>query len=157
MNRSSLLIAAIVTALTAGLTFAAIPLLRNTLYYPYVVLDVGDVLRMYILNYGHAKKGTCEEKLSKLLGAIGEAGDSRRIVEKRCLEELDPHHLRLFSREPLDAPSARWSDGVMSYVSDKADIALLACTESERQTAQAPASKRLHCYPPGVERPGRSF
>lgn len=152
MFRSPILITVFVGALVTGLTFAAVPLLRDTLYYRHMVMKVDDDMRLEFVHYGLVDQSACERDLSTAVGAIEKACSACRIVEKQCLKGLSDEQLSLLSEKPVTMPSARLPDGVVAYISANSNAALAACKESERQSSQAAPGKRVQCFPPGTLR-----
>lgn len=152
MFRSPILITVFVGALVTGLTFAAVPLLRDTLYYRHVVMEVDDDMRLEFVHYGLVDQSACERDLATVLGAIEKTCGACRILEKQCLKGLSSEQLSLLSEKPVNMPSARLPDGVVAYISTNHDAALAACKESERQTSQAAPGKRVQCFPSGTPR-----
>jgi hypothetical protein len=152
MLRSPILISVFVGGLVIALTFAAVPLLRDTLYYRHVVMKVSDDMRLEFIHFGLVDRRACERDLATALGAIEKNCGTCRILEKECLKGLSDEQLRLLSGKPVNMPSARLPDGVVAYISTNREAALAACKESERQSAQAAPGKRVRCYPPGTPR-----
>lgn len=150
---SSFAIAVLVILSTACLTLAAVPVLRDTLYYPELVVKTGADIQMSFLGLGMADRRSCEDWLGKKTQAIANACPGCVIAKRQCADQPDQGHLEGLSTGAIGQPSARYSDGVVLYSAPQAALAELICRASEGQSRNLPAQKRLKCYPAGQERP----
>ena len=153
MTSSPKIVTLAVIFLTAALTFGAVPLLRGTLHYPVLTMTVGDVLHLGFVRYGAIASTACEARLASLADTLRKNCPACRITQRRCVTDLSPELLRALSTEPLDTPSARLPDGVVTYASATPGLALGSCQESERQSARATAGQRVRCFAAGTQRP----
>ncbi len=141
------LILAAIAPLTSTASF------RTTLYYPYVEMNVpGGVDITFIFN-GRKDKTSCETLTANITNSILTVCPTCQTKVKQCLDSLEPQHRKLLSAEPLDIPSARQPNGVVTYRASNADIALAACRESEKLTLSLAKAGRIVCYPPQTARP----
>lgn len=153
MTSSPKIITLAVILLTAALTIGAVPLLRGTLHYPTLTMTAGDELQVAFVNFGVTASTACEAHLAGLSTTLQKNCPTCRITQRRCVTDPSEDLLRTLSTEPLDIPSARLPDGVVTYASATPGLALGTCQESERQSARASAQKRVRCFAAGTERP----
>jgi len=153
MPFSPKLVTLAVVTLTAALTLGAVPLLRGTLHYPTLTMMVGNELQLNFVKHGVVAATTCEERLARLTNTLQKSCPACRITRRRCVMGLSDAQLRVFSTDPLEMPSARLSDGVVTYVSAVQGLALASCQASERQSAGAALEKRVRCFTAGAQRP----
>lgn len=153
MTSSPKIITLAVIFLTAALTFGAVPLLRGTLHYPTLTMTVGGELHLGFVKYGVIAGTACETRLAGLADTLQKNCPTCRITQRSCVTDLSPDLLRTLSTEPLETPSARLPDGVVSYASAIPGLALSSCRESERQSARATAQQRVRCFAAGTQRP----
>lgn len=156
VTSSAKIVALAVVAVTAALTIGAVPLLRGTLHYPTVTMTAGDQLQLGFVKYGVTDGKACEARVASLAGTLQKNCPACRVTQRRCVTNLSPELLRTLSPEPLDVPSARLPDGVVTYVSATPGLALASCQESERQSSQAAAERRVRCFAAGMARPRSS-
>lgn len=137
--------------LTLVAVIAVIPL-RDVSRYPYIIMEAPDGLRATFLHRGRPKAGQCEADVGKFVAAIKAKCAACKIVEENCLEKLKPNQSQMLAAGPLDVPSARLPDGVVTFKSPKANVALSVCRESERRAAMGPKESFVECYSPGQAR-----
>lgn len=125
---------------------------RPTLYYPNVVIDVTEGMQLDFLLNGLQDKTTCEAEATSIANAITAscAKCSPRI--QRCLQDLPTELRQRFDETPLPIPSARMTNGIVTYNAAQAEIAQLACQESERQAVLRGDQSKVTCYSPGAAR-----
>ena len=135
----------------ALLSVAIILLSSPTTYYPHVVLEAPDHLKLTFLQTARPGATQCKSDAATIVSLIQTGCRACRLVSQECLESLTPELTKLLSDNPLDTPSMRLPDGVVTYAAPSKSYALAACRESAQQSAKNSAP--LVCQPPGMERP----
>lgn len=142
----------LVPALLTGVAVLAVIPLRDASLYPYIIIEAPDGLRATFLHRGRPKAGQCEADVAKFVAAIQSKCVACKIVEKNCLEKLEPGQSQMLAAAPLDIPSARLPDGVVTFKSVNPNTALAVCRESERQASMGQREGFVECYSPGQAR-----
>ena len=137
--------------LTAVAVIAVIPL-RDVSLYPYIIIEAPDGLRATFLHRGRPQAGKCEGDVAKFVTAIQSKCPDCKIVEQNCLDKLEPNQSQMLAAGPLDVPSARLPDGIVTFKSTNPNAALAVCRESERQASIGPKEGFVECYSPGQVR-----
>ena len=117
--------------------FAVIPL-RDASLYPHIIIEAPDGLRVTFLHRGRPKATQCEADVAKFVAIIQAKCAPCKIVEKNCLDKLEPDQSQMLAAAPLDVPSARLPDGIVTFKSPNPNVALAVCRESERQASMGP-------------------
>ena len=141
----------VILSLAIALFAGGIFLLRdNALYYPNVVIEAPDDLKLTFLRYGHPSAAECESASAAIVNLVQAGCRACRLVTQECLTTLTAEQSRLFSEAPLGIPSVRFPDGVVTYSAPNETYSLAACRESEQQSAKN--SNPLVCQAPGTQR-----
>lgn len=148
----SLIVLICLTLIALGLMI----LPRPALYYPNVISDTGNMQLDFLL-YGRQDSIACESAAAAIANAITASCRECRIQSQTCLLKPPPEMLQRFDETPLDVPSARLANGIVTYNAQRADIALATCQESERQAALKGDQAKVVCYPAGASRPHTAF
>src|SRR5882672_2741427 len=156
MTRSSLKKRGITPiAIGGSLLIAAIgaaQLLGGRVYYPHVVVDAVENVRLEFLQEGLAKGEDCDAAAAAIVDAVRASCPTCRVATQQCRDRLEPRYEKLLSEEPVAMPSSRLPHGVVAYVSDNKGLALAACSESERLTGASPGFRTI-CHQPNTPRP----
>ena len=142
-------------AIGGSLLIAAIgaaQLLGGRVYYPHVVVEAVENVRLEFLQEGLAKGEDCDAATAAIVAAVRTRCPTCRVATQQCPDRLEPRYEKLLSEEPVAMPSSRLPHGVVAYVSDNKGLALAACSESERLTG-ASAGFRTICHQPNTPRP----
>ena len=142
----------LIPALLTGVAVIAVIPLRDASRYPYIIMEAPDGLRATFLHRGRPKANQCEADVAKFVAAIQAKCVACKIVEKNCLDKLEPDQSQMLAAAPLDVPSARMSDGIVTFKSPNPNVALAVCRESERQASMGPKEGFVECYSPGQVR-----
>ncbi len=131
---------------------AATQFLRGPSYYPHVVVQAQDNLKLEFLHQGRPTAADCRTAAANIADAVRASCSACRIATQSCISRLKPEYEGLLSDEPVAMPTSRLPDGVVAYSAPNEELALAACRETERLTS---ASKvyRVVCYPPHTARP----
>src|SRR5258706_11320219 len=142
-------------AIGGSLLIAAIgaaQLLGGRVYYPHVVVEAVENVRLEFLQEGLAKGEDCDAATAAIVDAVRLSCPSCRVATQQCRDRLEPRYEKLLSEEPVAMPSSRLPHGVVAYVSDNNGLALAACSESERLTSASPGFRAI-CHQPNTPRP----
>ena len=142
----------LIPALLTGVAVIAVIPLRGASRYPYIIIQAPDGLRVTFLHRGRPKVAQCEADVAKFVAAIHAKCVACKIVEMNCLDKLEPGQTRMLATAPLDVPSARLPDGVVTFKSANPNVALAVCRESERLALAGPKEGFVECYSPGQVR-----
>ena len=147
----------VVAALLTLVAVASVTLMRETPFYPNIVILAPGELRASFLHQGRMEKFQCEADVQKLVVAINSNCPTCRILEQRCIDRLEPRQRRMLYETPLDLPTAHFADGIVSFGSQDPLVALAACKESERQASVGPNGSIFECHSPGTALPIRAL
>jgi UDP-GlcNAc:undecaprenyl-phosphate GlcNAc-1-phosphate transferase len=143
------------TPIAAAAMFIAIVgvthFLHGRMYYPDVTVETQGNLELEFVQRGLRSDEACQAAAATIADAIRASCSTCSVIARQCADGLDPAHEKLLSEEPIEMPSSRLPNGVVTYLSDDKALALVACRESERRTAST--QFRAVCYPPGAPRP----
>jgi hypothetical protein len=123
--------------------------LRDASRYPYIIIEAPDGLRATFLHRGRPKVAQCEADVAKFVATIQAKCAACKIIEENCLDRLDPKQSQMLASAPLNVPSARLPDGVVTFKSANPNSALAVCRESERQASMGSKEGFVECYSPG--------
>lgn len=140
-------VAILLFTIVLAVPLVTMTLFKDGLYYPHLVVNTSGTVDTDFLVPGRRGKANCERVLDNMAHAIASVCPECVVKQRQCFSSLNPKQRRILSSEPLDVPSSRLSDAVVTYRSADAKLALLACTESESQSAMYP-NARLKCYKP---------
>lgn len=145
-NRLSPLILASLLVVFTGFAVSLQPIPHH----PHAVLTAPEGLQITFLLNPAPSTEKCEKNLETLANAMLTACPACRIQKQQCLQGLDTQQQIYLSATPLPLPSAHLPNGVAIYSSTQPNIALAACLESEKQSAQS--SNRVTCNAPNTLR-----
>src|SRR5712664_3606039 len=126
--------------------------LHGRVYYPHVVVEAEDNVRLEFLQPGLLRNEACESAVATIADAIRASCPACRVAIRQCPGRLEPAYEKLLSEDPIAMPSSRLPHGVVTYVSNYKALALAACRETERLTG-ANGGAQAVCYPPDTKRP----
>ena len=126
--------------------------LHGRVYYPHVVVEAQENVRLEFLQQGLLRNEACESAVATIAEAIRASCPACRVAIRQCAGKLEPAYEKLLSEDPIEMPSSRLPHGVVAYVSDNKALALAACRETERLTGANGGAPAI-CYPPDTRRP----
>src|SRR6266853_1256404 len=131
---------------------AATHFLHGRMYYPHVVVEAQENVRLEFLQQGLRKDEACQAAVTIIADAIRASCSSCRIAIRQCAGNLEPAYEKLLSEDPIEMPSSRLPQGVVTYLSDNQALALAACRETERLTGANGGTPAV-CFPPHDKHP----
>jgi UDP-GlcNAc:undecaprenyl-phosphate/decaprenyl-phosphate GlcNAc-1-phosphate transferase len=126
--------------------------LHGRVYYPHVVVEAQENIRLEFLQQGLPRNEACESAVATIADAIRASCPACRVAIRQCAGRLEPAYEKLLSEDPIEMPSSRLPRGVVTYISDNKALALAACRETERLTGANGGAPTV-CYPPDTQRP----
>ena len=126
--------------------------LHGRIYYPHVVVEAQENVRLEFLQQGLLKNEACQSAVATIADAIRASCPACRVAVRQCAGKLEPAYEKLLSEDPIEMPSSRLPRGVVTYVSDNKALALAACRETERLTG-ANGGVPATCFAPDTKRP----
>src|SRR5258705_7004878 len=137
---------ALVAAIAAG------GILDTKMYYPHVVLEPLENVKLEFLQEGLSNGEECHVAAARIVHAVHLNCPHCRVAMQQCSDRLEPRSERLLSEEPVAIPSSRLPNGVVAYLSEDKGLALAACNETERLTGELEGFPAV-CYRPNTRRP----
>lgn len=124
-----------------------------TSFYPRVEIEAVDPAGMVVLGFlVDALPGLseCERVTGNIARQTLALCPSCRVTRLECVAALDAGQQLLLSAAPLDVPSGRTRNGVITFRADSPDLALAACRSAEAQAARGAVA--IKCYPAQTKR-----
>jgi lipopolysaccharide/colanic/teichoic acid biosynthesis glycosyltransferase len=140
--------------LAVAVTIGVGEMLDTKVYYPHVVLEPLENVKLEFLQEGLSNGEECHAAAARIVHAVHLNCPDCRVAVQQCPDRLEPHSERLLSEEPVAIPSSRLPHGVVAYLSDDKGLALAACNETERLTGARDGFRAI-CYGPNTPRPMR--
>jgi UDP-N-acetylmuramyl pentapeptide phosphotransferase/UDP-N-acetylglucosamine-1-phosphate transferase len=85
------------------------------------------------VNRAYDTSARCEATATRIVQAMLSYCDTCRVVERRCLDNLDPRQRKILNGNPVDVPVMRTLGGVIAFASGTPALALEVCRETERR------------------------
>jgi UDP-GlcNAc:undecaprenyl-phosphate GlcNAc-1-phosphate transferase len=126
-------------------------LVRGRVYYPHIVVDAQQQVRLEFLQQGLLKDEDCQGAVATVAQAIRVSCPTCTIALQECSVGPVPDFEALLSEMPIAIPSSRLPRGVVTYQSNDGALALAACREAERLGSSNPRASTI-CYPPSAPR-----
>ena len=124
---------------------------KPTPRYPNVeITNAGNVQVNFLLNQTPDVE-RCQQVVDALLNTLASSCPTCRIQKQQCLQTLTQQQQNLLSESPLPYPSSRIENGVTSYLSADASLALTACLNAAQQSTRD--GSKIQCYPANTLRP----
>lgn len=138
--------------LAIALIVGVVQSLRTPIYYPHVVVTVQDKVKIDLLHQGRTNAEDCQSASAVIADIVRASCPTCQVTLQKCSNKLEDEYKRLLSEEPVGMPTFPLpNNGVAAFNSTNAEVALLACQETERLTAKK-QSYRATCYPPNTAR-----
>jgi len=126
-------------------------LVHGGTYYPHIVVDAQQQVRLEFLQRGLQTDEACQATVATVAQAIRVSCPLCKIAVQECFAGPVPEFETLLSEAPIAMPSSRLPRGVVTYESDDGALALAACREAERLGRSTPGAGTI-CYPPNAQR-----
>jgi len=149
-SKKAFTLIAVATLLTA--VIGAARFFRGQVYYPHVVVEPIENVRLEFLQEGLPNGEDCKAAAALIANAIRGSCPTCRVAVQQCPGRLEPEREKLLSEEPVAMPISRLPHGVLAYISDNEGLALAACQETERRTSAGQGFRAI-CYGPNTPRP----
>src|SRR5688572_25360249 len=92
-------------------------------HYPYLVFQATESLQMILMQRGHGLNKDGEATADRVAEAVLLQCSACRLVEKRCLEQLDTRQRKILSGQALDIPVMRNPGGAVAFLSTTPGLA----------------------------------
>jgi hypothetical protein len=138
----------VVLGVTGLLTWGAIELMPETLFFPVVEYSVPGDIHFTMLKAGELDRTSCDQAARQLSASVKTHCPQCNYVE-RCFRGLSSDRRQILSRDALATPSVRTPGSGITMTISAADpeLALNVCRLIEQQSASQPLDKRARCYP----------
>src|SRR5437867_10257568 len=100
--------------------------LHGRVYYPHVVVESQENVRLESLQQGLLKNEACQSAVATIADAIRASCPACRVAIRHCPGRLEPAYEKLLSEGAIEMPGSRWPEGVVTYLSDNKALALAA-------------------------------
>jgi len=130
----------------------AVQFLGGRMYYPHVVVEAEDDIKLEFLQEGLPRRDECRAATAVIANAIRVNCPKCKVAMQQCPGWLEPEHEKLLSEEPVPMLTSRLPNGVVAYSAANTELALAACRETE-QLSGASLAHQLTCYLPNAARP----
>lgn len=124
---------------------------KPTPHYPNVEVINAENIQVNFLFDQVPNAEYCQQAVNTLLNTLASSCTACRIQKQQCLQTLTGQQKNLLSESPQPHPSSRMGNGVTSYMSSDANLALAACLNAEQQSAQG--AGKIKCNPANTQRP----
>src|SRR5688572_8821444 len=118
----------VVLSVLALLTAATL-LLKPTQFHPVLVFKIADSLQITFVQEAKASRNQCEGNVTRITKALQQNCPICRLLENRCIENLDPLQRKILGGQPIDAPVMRVPGGAIAFSGAAMDFAFHACRE----------------------------
>jgi UDP-N-acetylmuramyl pentapeptide phosphotransferase/UDP-N-acetylglucosamine-1-phosphate transferase len=102
-------------------------------FYPQVRFQATETLQVVILKESQRERALCEGTVGRVVAAVKASCNTCKVLEDRCLEQLDARQRKVLNGQPVDIPVMRIPDGAVAFLGSAPELALASCQESERQ------------------------
>ena len=135
-----------------GLVAGIIGYLSNVAYYPLVMVDSAENLKLTFLQQP-TRDGRACAAIAATIGSLMTANcPTCRVTRQECVRNLSSELQDLASEKPIPTPSAQVSNGFIAYSHPNPNTALATCMESQRQAATNDKVSQVICTPADTPR-----
>jgi len=124
---------------------------KSTQYYPHMAFN-SETLQIEFLFHGLKDQSRCQKTVNALVSTISANCPDCTTLKKTCLTSLDDGLKKMLDDSPLEAFSARFSNGVIVYRGN-ADEARIACEAGAQKNRELNTAIPWTCHPAGETRP----
>lgn len=128
---------------------------KPTPQYPNVEVTNAENIQVNFLLNQTPNVERCQQVVNTLLNTLVSSCPTCRIQKQQCLQTLTQQQKNVLSQSPLPYPSSRTENGVITYISSNANLALTACLNAEQSFAMGGISgaSKIQCHPANTLRP----
>jgi len=127
--------------------------LRNTAYYPLVVIDTPDQLQLTFLQKSVNDNKACMTASASVASLVMANCATCKITHQGCLRSLSEEQHTLLSDEPVSMPTARIANGIIAYAHPDPRVSLTTCLASAQLRTPDGRSSQVVCHHAGMPRP----
>lgn len=124
---------------------------KSTQYYPHMAFNSGT-LQIEFLFHGLKDQSRCQKTVNALVSTMSANCPDCITLKKTCLTRLDDGLQKILDDSPLEAFSARFSNGVIVYRGNT-DEARIACDAGAQKNRELNTAIPWTCHPAGETRP----
>lgn len=140
-----------------GILFLAAILLASTQpspkFFPAVQIEAKDASGALTLSFlfdAQITTADCDAMIGNVVRmALGNCNYCS-AQKLKCSQNLSPSELKLFSDQPLDVPSGRMTNGVVTFISQSPELALASCQAAQSQSLNSLSP--IKCHPANEQR-----
>ena len=132
------------------LAVAASLLGGRTEFHPYVTVQAPESLEVQFLHGAQPAKRQCEAVVAAIVRTMQEQCGECRLLEQRCLEELDARQRKILSGLPVDVPVMRVPGGAVAFLSKKPGVAYEVCRGAGQHAARSVSAECAKGGPDGI-------
>jgi UDP-GlcNAc:undecaprenyl-phosphate GlcNAc-1-phosphate transferase len=141
---------ALAASLLALLLLGGVFLAETPKYHGYAVFQVSESLKIVFLQRGQPTMRQCEAVVDPIVKTMLAQCGNCRLLERRCLDELDPRHRKILSGLPVDVPVMRVPGGAVAFLSNAPGDALEICREAGRHASHSVPAECAEGGPDGI-------
>lgn len=119
-------------------------------HHGYAAFQVSESLKVVFLQHGQPTKQRCEAVMDPIVKTMLDQCGNCRLLERWCLDQLDPRHRKILSGLPVDVPVVRAPGGAVAFLSNVPGDALEICREAGRHAAQSVPAECDEGGPDGI-------
>jgi UDP-N-acetylmuramyl pentapeptide phosphotransferase/UDP-N-acetylglucosamine-1-phosphate transferase len=119
-------------------------------HHPYLVFQASDTLQIAFLQRSHGLQKDCEATARSMAEAMLAHCTSCRLIENRCLDQLDSRQRKILSGHPVDVPVMRVPGGAVAFLSSVPGIAHEVCRDAARDTSRNVPAQCAAAGPDGI-------
>jgi lipopolysaccharide/colanic/teichoic acid biosynthesis glycosyltransferase len=128
---------ALAASLLALLLLGGVFLAQTPKYHGYTVFQTSESLKIVFLQRGQPTRQQCEAVVDPIVKTMLAQCGNCRLLERWCLDELDPRHRKILSGLPMDVPVMRVPGGAVAFLSNAPGDALEICREAGRHASNS--------------------
>jgi len=130
-------------------------LLRPPAFHPHVVFQATEHFELTFLQNSLPDRKACEATLRRVTEAVTKSCAVCRVLESRCLGELDPIQRKLLQGRSVNIPVMRLPTGVITFKGRELEVAAQACQQAARKGGTGADLEA--CAPPALAGLGLSM
>ncbi|MGH8662114.1 MAG: MraY family glycosyltransferase [Burkholderiales bacterium] len=135
----------LVVLLLGGGIFAWLPK-----FHPYVVFHTPETLEVQFLHGAQRTRQQCEAVVNGIVTTMQAQCGNCRLLEQRCLDQLDSRQRKVLSGLPVDVPVMRVPGGAVVFLSKSPQIALDTCRGAGQHASHSVPAECAMAGPDGI-------